>query len=797
MATNTKPLQALSLSEKQKKDSDGHSKWGKENVEFFIDCTDFSTRDGRKEQILKNYQIYNNKLPEEWFHYVTNPLNSKREEFKNFPARIRPYNILRPNVDLYMGEFIKKAFTFQVINLSEDAFNYHQEKLGKALYQNVYQRYINELNELGIDTGEESEEVQLPQEVEENFNKKYQDIRAKKGQDRLEALEGEKNFFHLYKRLFLDYIIAGEAYTYKDVSRGDLDYERVSPLDIDFGIAPDKEYVEDADWVVRRKICSAADVVDKFYDNVKFKKEHLDYLDKDTDYRFNSREDFFNRLIGEEENLSESVVLYHVVWKSRKKIGIFSYRDELGQPQEEQVEEGFKIPEEIKAIPEMGATVTWMWVNEYWEGYKLEDEFYFDIQPIPIQRNALNNFSYCKNPYNGFKYSNTHAENISIVDLGIPYQVLFVIINYHIERTIAKSKGKIALLDYNVIPDNEDWDEEKFFYYSEAMGYALIDRNKIGVDKSYNQYQVLDMSLFQHISQLIAIKENIRSDFDELLGITRQRKGQTQGSDTMGGNERAAFQSSIMSELLFSNFEDFKNVEYQGILDISKFLYHEGKKGLYYRDDLSVEVYNMTPEDIMESELAIKVSTSPKDASDMAQLKQFSQAFAQNGATPSTVFDVIRETSVIGLENKLKAAEQLTQQQQQQQGQQQTQLEEMKSQLSKDLENFRHGLNVDFMNQEADRLDNREIIKGDIELEKAGMEDTNADNSPDILDVEDRNIERQKVTNQQSKDTSEAGLKNKDLDIKREGIQSKERIESNKADTALKVAKENKNKYDS
>jgi hypothetical protein len=798
MAQGIKPLQAIPQSQKAKKNDNGDSEWGVANIDYYIECSDFAIRDGQKEQILKNYQIYNNDIPEKWFHYVTNPLNSEKEKYKNFPAKIRPYNIIRPNVDMYMGEFIKRAFTFMVLNLAENAYNTHQEQLTKATYDNCFQRYINELNDLGVDTGQDSQEVVLPQKLEEAFNKKYQDIRALKGQQRLEALEREKDFFRTFKKLFLDYIIAGACYTYKNVERGDLVYERVSPLDLDYGIAPDKDYVEDADWWVRRKICSPADIVDKFYD--KLEKKHHDYLDKESDNRFTNKEDFFNRLTGEEDNISDTVTLYHVVWKGKKKTGFFSYRDEMGEYQEEIVEEGFKIPEEIKAIPEMEAKVKWVYTNALYEGYRVDDEFYFDIRELPIQRNSLNNFSYCKGPYNGFKFSATHATNTSIVELGVPYQTLFIIINYHIEKTIAKSKGKIALVDYNVIPDGDDWDEEKFFYYGEALGWALIDRNKIGVDKSFNQYQVLDFSLSQHISQLIAIKEDIKKDFDELLGITRQRKGQTQGSDTMGGNERATFQSSIMSELMFGNFDDFRSNEYQGIMDYAKFLYLEGKKGLYYGDDLSATAYSIDGGDILESELAIKVTTSGKDISDLNNFKQFAHAFAQNGSKPTTVLDVIKSTSIIGLENKLAAAEKVTAEETQQQGQQDSknaqELEQMKSDLAKDLEVFRNDLKIDYMEKEADRLDNREVIKGDIELEKLGMEDSNADNTPDILDVESRNIERMKANNDKEKNLSEAGLKNKELDIKAKEAMIKADTEKYKADTSLKVAKENKNKYD-
>src|SRR5690606_15762096 len=121
------------------------------------------------------------------------------------------------------------------------------------------------------------------------------------------------------------------------------------------------------------------------------------------------------------------------------------------------------------------------------------------------QRNEMNNISACKGPYNGKNFSDDHAENISVLEIGLPFQIMYIIVTRALELTIAKSKGKIVLLDKNVIPTKDGWDEDKFFYYSEALGWGLIDRTKIGVDKSFNQYQVLDLTLFDSIQQLIEL----------------------------------------------------------------------------------------------------------------------------------------------------------------------------------------------------------------------------------------------------------------------------------------------------
>ena len=57
-------------------------------------------------------------------------------------------------------------------------------------------------------------------------------------------------------------------------------------------------------------------------------------------------------------------------------------------------------------------------------------------------------------------------------------------------------------------------------------------------------------------------------------------------------------------------------------------------------------------------------------------------------------------------------------------------------------------------------------------------------------------IERMKLEADKVKAATETNMKQKELSIKEHEIQSKEKIEKMKADTALKIAKTNKNKYD-
>ena len=135
----------------------------------------------------------------------------------------------------------------------------------------------------------------------------------------------------------------------------------------------------------------------------------------------------------------EVVTVYR---KSRKRIAQFTDQ-QTGVIEEFEVDEGYRMPAEIK---EMGGKVKYEWVNEVWEGTKIDGRFYVKLSPIPNQRTSIDNPSRCKLPINGFKYSDINSSNVSLVSLGIPYQINYNIFKYRMELAIARSRISLRSL---------------------------------------------------------------------------------------------------------------------------------------------------------------------------------------------------------------------------------------------------------------------------------------------------------------------------------------------------------------
>ena len=99
---------------------------------------------------------------------------------------------------------------------------------------------------------------------------------------------------------------------------------------------------------------------------------------------------------------AEDVVVYHVCWKSFKKIGFVTIiNPETGE------EEEFVVDEYYKSTGNE-VNVEWDWIIEVWEGYNADD-LYFGIQPIEYQYITSKNLNSQRLPYTGIVYSNTNS----------------------------------------------------------------------------------------------------------------------------------------------------------------------------------------------------------------------------------------------------------------------------------------------------------------------------------------------------------------------------------------------------
>jgi len=664
------PRQRIPLSQKNKK-------WREECVEAYINLSKFGVSE-RRSYLKSLYDYYNGVIDEQDYRYVLKPYGKTRN---NFPSKLRNYPIIKPIIDLLLGEKAKRPLNYTVTVKNGDSTSLKEKAKNDRLLELASQMFMQNLNPEEVQDGQPP---QMPKQIMEEFERTYVDRRAINGQAAMNYIMQSEEVKHKFSKGFFHYLVTGEVYSHKGVVRDEPFYDVLNPLDIDYDKDPDLEFVEDGDWAMVRKYSHASTVIDIFGEYLT--DEQILELENPQQASADSYLLYRAEANGSDENIYRNRLIecITVYWKSRKRIGFLSYPDPMtGMMEESVVEEGFRLPREMR---EMGAKVRYEWVNEVWEGTRIDGRFFVNINPLSNQRTSLDNPSRCKLPINGRKYSDVNSDNISLVSLGIPFQLNYNIFKYRMELAIARSKDIIAQFDINMIP--KKWDMDKFMYFVEGTGIAWVDYNKEGIQLSPQHQSVLDMSI-KTIGQYLQLLESIQLEWEKISGVNRQRQGGIGPYEGKAASQQAIVQSSHITEDLFRKFARFEQRELQGLLDYSKEAWINGKKGMYVMPDQSVEMLDIESLSYMESEFGVFVSDAGRDQDKLEQARALGQSMVQNGVPASAVLDMFDTENFAGLKDKIQKAEkaqkeleQAQQQAQQQQAQQQQQMQQQ--QLERD-----------------------------------------------------------------------------------------------------------------
>ena len=662
------PKQRVPLSQKDEK-------WKKDCVDAFINLSKFGISE-RRAYLRSLYDYYTGVIDEEDYNYVLKPYGKTR---KNFPTKLRNYPIIKPIIDLLLGEKSKRPLEYSVTVQNPDAISQKEEQLQNLLLNNIRTQFLNELIKQGQVEGEQ-QEVPLPKQIQEEFNRSYVDSRAIRGQHSLNYIMSQQEIYDKFQKQWFHFLVAGECYSHKGVRRNEPFYEVINPLDVDFDKDPDIDFVEDGDWAIIRKFSHASTIIDAYGEFLS--DEQILELESPTHTSAEAYLLYRAEASGADDNIYRNrlIEIVTVYWKSRKRIGFLTYIDpNTGTQELKEVDETFKLTKEMKE--QTNATLEWEWVNEVWEGIRIDRRFYIKMNPLAIQRTSMDNPSICKLPINGRKYSDINSQPISLVSLGIPYQLNYNIYKYRMELAIARSKDIIAQFDINMIPKN--WDMDKFMYFVEGTGIAWVDYNKEGIQLSPQHQSVLDMSI-KTISQYLTLLESIMVEWEKLSGVNRQRQGSMGTYEGKGTSQQAIVQSSHITEDLFRKFSNFEQRELQGLIDYSKIAWISGKKGMFVMPDNTLAELDIEGIGHLETEYGIFVSDGGKDVEKLQAIRGFAQAAVQNGLPMSAAISIFESDSFPQIKDKIrqaeKAQEELNKAQQEAQTQQQQQAMQIQQQ---------------------------------------------------------------------------------------------------------------------
>ena len=790
------PRQKLPLSKKGKK-------WQEDCVNYIIgegNVTSGGNSTSYYGELQTYYNLYNSIFDEKDFKSITNPF--KVED--GFPATPHDFNIIRPKVDLLIGEETKRPLNFRVIRTSQEATSEMQEKEKQMILQYIQAAITARMSPEEAQQFQEqlqSGEVMPPEQIAKYMDKDYKDIVENTAYHTLTYLREKLDLDNEFIKGWKDGLISGREIYYVGVLNAEPYVERVNPIYFSYDKSPDLEFIEDGSWCCRKMRMPITEVYDRYYD--KLEEKDLDKLEEmisstpgrnlgdrsPVDMGIQLR--IYDNPIF--EGAGKSLVnVWHCCWKSFKKIFYVTTTDDAGQPQINIVDETYQpVGNEISVEPD--------WIVEVWEGYRAGSDLYFGIQPIEYQHVSIDNPNSQKLPYCGAIYSNTNSKPRSLVSILKPLQYMYIVLWYRLELAIARDKGKVVNMDITQIPKSMNISPAKWMHYLSSVGVNFINPYEEGWNipgreggkpAQFNQITALDLTMSNVIAEYIQLMDKIEELAGTISGITSQREGAVSSSEMVGNVERSVVQSSHITEPLFWVHNQCKRRVLNMLLNTAKGAWEEtGKQKLQYIFDNGERAFlDITPKFYYE-DMDVFVSDTSKDLENIQKLQQLIQPAMQNGASLLEAAEILTNDNFNIIKQKLKdmqtRQEQMQQQQQEAEAQQQQQLQQMQNE-AKQQELMLQEAQMDLQRYQIDQDNQTKIAVAQINAYR-GTEELDQDQNgiPDPIEIGKQAIEQQKIN-------QEAYNKRYEAKQKREIEDQKIQLEKDKMkhETELQKAKD-------
>lgn len=804
---NIFPAQKVPMSKKTKE-------W-KENCVDYIIGHSASSRNGnnrsREEEMQTYYDLYNSIYNEKDLKYVTNPF--KQDD--GFPATAQDYNIIKPKIDLLLGEETKRPFNFRVVRTSDIATSDLQDKAKQLLIDYVQASIMSKLGpeeQARYQEALQSGEIMTPEQIQKYLTKDYKDIAEIAAQHSLNYLKQKLNVTHEFFKGWKDALIAGEEIYYVGVINGEPYVERVNPLSFSYEQSADLEFIHEASWCCRKMNMSATEIYDRFYDKMSEKQlnELLDMMDDGTRGGLNPQVrktslDYphiktrtINGFSSNPFQNADNINVWHCCWKSFKKIGFVTIiNPETG------VEEEFEVDESYK-VTGREVNVEWTWIIEVWEGYRVGEDLYIGIQPVEYQHISADNPNSQKLPYTGVVYNNTNSSPRSLVSMMKPLQYMYIVIWYRLELAMARDKGKVVTMDITQIPKSMNIDVAKWMHYLGALGVNFVNPYEEGWDipgreggkpSQFNQITALDLTMANTIDQYINLMDKIESMVSEITGVTKQREGAISSNELVGNVERSVVQSAHITEPLFWVHNQVKKEVLSMLLNTAKFAWKDSdKRCIHYVLDDATRAFLTLNDDFFYEDMDIFLDDSTKNQQQLEALKQLMQPAMQNGASLLDIAEIITMDNINMIKNRLEDIEQKRMEQQQALEEQQAQREQQMIQMQNEVKEEELMIKEAEMDLEKYKIDTDNATKITVAQLQAyrGLEDQDQNDNgiPDTMEIAAQALAERKQASEEAGKQFEFNAKIREQQMKEKIEDKKIQLEREKLTAAQKLQKQ-------
>ncbi|MCI5629861.1 MAG: hypothetical protein MR346_09580 [Clostridium sp.] len=780
----------------------------KEEADWYASCCDWIIAQGQANRdvsdIETKYNILNGKIPDEFYKKILNPYNANKDKYKRFPATMRNYDMMKGIIRRYVSEYLKNPHDFIVGANNPEVVIARNSKIRQELQALVEQQIaakIQESYQQWIQGGNDPQQFNPQEQINieqfiKDFNENYIDDISAQGQSLLNVIKDITEDGLLYAKAYFDFVTFGECYTYTDIKGNKLIKRVVSPRDA-FPINTDNIFREDDDMFCERRKLTYQQIIDEFDEYFDDKqREFLNtYYAKQSaavpaSLSFDVYESYFpdicrkyskedRELFKNQPNMmrdanTDLYDVWHVVWRGEERKALVTYVNEVGLMDTRIETDDYQLNQEAGDID-----IEYIYEPQVYEctriGTRTNAIYPYKARAVVFNRNG-------KLPYNGINELLPGFGKFSIIDIITPYQVFYNIVCYHREMVLAKNKLNVLLLAKSLLGKVP----EETLYRMIADGTLLIDdTNDQGMIRA-QQVRMLQSNMGEYLTQLNNLLNEIKQAANEQVDMTPQRYGEIANSAGKAITEEAVVRGSMGTVIIEFMMDCLRERDYNRDLDFTKLAWIDGLDTSYRDIDGNLKYISLDVNNHVYADYIIKAKNSVKEQEKLRQLQQFAFSAAQNGDNMMAIA-AIQGDNVATISKLIKkyqeeknAHEEQLKQLDQQTAQMEQEFEIQKIQIQGE-ENRKTEELKGYINQQI------ELIKADANLlsYNQDLDDTTREDSLDRLDTARSRVEQEKLNNDRQKTMLDAYSKERDRQVKLHDI-----------DTKLKIAKENRNRYD-
>jgi len=643
-------MSLLSLPDQTIPESKKDKEWHMSHVKQYATFSLSDNFNDEKDNMLKYFRAYNCELNEEEqkkIKRITCPNGT------DLGVEYVVYPLIQTKIEQIVGEYLMRPIRRKAYVIDKKSKNKKFEEKLKMVSEEIMRDLTKKMQgDLGFEPKTENPEIELPEDIEEFFEKDFKMLAEEVADNLLALFLDVRKEKQKLPQLFVDYCITDRCHAILDKKHGHTTMRKVHPLDADFDIDPYKVVQDNHEYFFENYYLTENEIYNSFTltsaQKVEVRKMFESFTQPIENEEGQSSEALgvtskFNGWF-QTSNKVNRLRIVNSMWKSRKRISIKISKNKKTKE---------KVYRKLKDETEARKKDTVKHIDGEMPRFciMIGPDICLDYGLMEQRYSSKENPYECRLPVLSIIRDNTtgtsHIKSVAakLYQLQeIASEILFEI------RLALKSAGNSRVLVYDAAQTPKAFSKGG---YENGLNRVMhhIKRDKLMIINSaekksqkntFNQFTSLDLSQKGAIQDLfngLAIIEDLAAKF---VGISPEREGQIGQYQTATGTDKAIRGSTARTEIIYTPFDQYVQSVLEAVLIKAKHDYEDGEVIQYIIGEMKTKFLKVYKE-FFDSDFGLYLSDGRKDREAQERIDAAAEMALSNsaGSSPDLIMGLI------------------------------------------------------------------------------------------------------------------------------------------------------------